>query len=182
MQYSTRKREEARRLYLTGEAATAAEIARRLKIKAHTVGLWKRQEDWDALRIQVEKRAAEQLVEKLATERVTLNTSHFKLWSLLVSQLFERMQKEDRTMNVAGLKEVAGILEKAQRGQRLARGMTVDGETEEQIRAEAEADSRGLVDLFIDVVKAEIKDDDLRDRIARAIFERAPTALDGDAN
>jgi len=32
MQYSTRKREEARRLYLTGDATTVAEIARRLRI------------------------------------------------------------------------------------------------------------------------------------------------------
>lgn len=173
MQYSKRKREEARRLYLTGEAATVAEIARGLRIKAHTVGLWKRQEDWDALRIQIEKRAAEQLVEKLASERVTLNMSHFKLWSLLVSQLFESMQK-DKGMGVTGMKEVAGILEKAQRGQRLARGMTVDGETEEQIRAEAAAEGRALVDLFVDVVKEHVADEDTRDRIARAILERVP--------
>src|SRR5258706_608240 len=99
MQYSTRKREEARRLYLTGEATTVAEIARRLRIKAHTVGIWKKQEDWDALRIQIERRAAEQLVEKLASERVTLNETHHRLWSLVVSQLFESMQN-DKTPSV----------------------------------------------------------------------------------
>ena len=36
--YSRTKREEARRLYLTGEATTVAEIARRLGTKAHTIG------------------------------------------------------------------------------------------------------------------------------------------------
>ena len=180
MQYSTRKREEARRLYLTGDATTVAEIARRLRIKAHTVGVWKKQEDWDALRLQIEKRAAEQLVEKLASERVTLNTSHFKLWSLVVSQLFESMQN-DKTPSVGTLKEVSGILEKAQRGQRLARGLSIDGQTEEQIRAEAEAEGRTLVVLIIVIVKTEVKDEAIRDRIARAIFDRSPSGVDREA-
>jgi len=179
MQYSTRKREEARRLYLTGEATTVAEIARRLRIKAHTVGTWKKQEDWDALRIQIEKRAAEQLVEKLASERVTLNETHHRLWSLVVSQLFESMQN-DKTPSVITLKEASGILEKAQKGQRLARGLSLDGQNEEQIRAEAEAEGRALVDLVIDVIKAEVKDEATRDRIARAIFERAPSVIEAE--
>ena len=53
--------------------------------------------------------------------------------------------------------------------------------TEEQIRAEAAAESRALVDLFIDIVKKEIADEDLRDRIARAILERLPTEMTEDA-
>ena len=136
--HTSRMREEARTLYLTGDAASVAEIARRLSVKAHTVGAWKRDEDWDAMRLKIEKRAAEQLVEKLASERVTLNSSHFKLWGVVVSQLFESMQR-DNSMSVHDLKEVAGILERAQRGQRLARGLSLDGQTEEQIRAQAEA-------------------------------------------
>ena len=31
------------------------------RVKAHTVGVWKREEDWDALRIRIDKRAAELL-------------------------------------------------------------------------------------------------------------------------
>ena len=42
-----------------------------------------------------------------------------------------------------------------------------------QIRAEAEADARALVDLFIDVVKAEVPDEEMRDRIARALVQDA---------
>ena len=44
-----KKREEARRLYLSGECETNAEIARRLKLKPHTVGKWRRDEDWEGL-------------------------------------------------------------------------------------------------------------------------------------
>jgi hypothetical protein len=173
MRYSRKKREQARQWFLTGEAPSVAEIARRLKIKPHTVGVWKQQEDWDNLRLKMEKKAAEQLVEKLASERVTLNASHFKLWGVVVSQLFEALQR-DRKMSVADLKEVAGILERAQKGQRLARGLSLDGQTEEQIRAEAAAEGRALVDLFIDVVKAEVPDEGVRDRISRAVLERLP--------
>ena len=51
--YSKSKREEARRLFLTAEAASVAEIARRLRVKPHTVGVWKKEEDWDGLRIKI---------------------------------------------------------------------------------------------------------------------------------
>lgn len=171
--YSKKKREEARRLYLTGEAPSVAEIARRLRTKAHTVGTWRREENWDDLRLKIDRQAAEKLVAQLANERVTLNASHFKLWGVVVSQLFESLQRE-KTMDVAGLREVSSILERAQKGQRLARGLSLDGQTEEQVRAQAEADMRGLVDLFIDVVKQEVADEDVRDRIARTILDRVP--------
>ena len=52
-------REDARRLFLTGESSSNAEIALRLRLKPHTVGEWRRQEDWDALKLKVEQRAAE---------------------------------------------------------------------------------------------------------------------------
>ena len=181
--YSKSKREEARRLYLTGEASSAAEIARRLNAKPHTVGQWKREEDWDALRLKIDRQAAEKLVEQLATERVVLNAQHFKFWGVVVGQLFESMQKQGLNMEeVRGLERVAAILEKAQRGQRLARGLSLDGQTEEQIRAEAAAESRQLVDLFIDVVKSEVADEQVRDRIARALLERLPAELEEGSN
>ena len=174
--HSKKTREEARRLYLTSEVTSIAEIARRLNAKPHTVGQWKREEGWDAARIRIERRAAEQLVDKLASERVTLNTSHFRLWGLVVSNLFEVMK--DKGMDVRSLEKVAGILDRAQKGQRLARGLSLDGQTEEQIRAQAEADGRSLIDLFIDVVKREVPDEQTRDRIARALLEQCPTESD----
>lgn len=173
--HRARTREEARRLFLTGEVTSVAEIARRLKAKPHTVGAWKKEEDWDDLRLKIDRRAAEQLVDKLASERVTLNASHFKMWGLVVSQLFESMQSGETIEKVKGLEKVAGILERAQKGQRLARGLSLDGQTEEQIRAEATAETRKLVDLFIEVVKEQVKDEGLRDRIARALLERLPS-------
>ena len=173
--HSKSRREEARRLYLTGEASSVAEIARRLKIKPHTVGLWKREEDWEGLRLKIDRRAAEKLVEKLATERVTLNSQHFKFWGVVVGRLFESIQKEGlNPEDVKTLEKMAAILEKAQKGQRLARGLSLDGQTEEQIRAQSAAEMRNMVDLFIDVVKTEVSDEIQRDRIARALLDRLP--------
>src|SRR5262245_62842443 len=91
--HSRKLREDARQLYLTGEVTSLSEIARRVKAKAHTVGVWKRDEDWDGLRIRIDKRAAEQLVEKLATERVNLNSTHYKLWNSLISKVYGSLGK-----------------------------------------------------------------------------------------
>jgi len=175
------KREEARRLYLTGEVTTVAEIGRQLGIKPHTVGLWKREEDWEGLRRKVDLRAAEKLVEQLAGERVKLNARHFKFWDVVGSKMVElvksgRLNGEE----IKSLDRLAAILERMQRGQRLARGLSLDGQTEEQVRAEAAAETRTLIDLFIDVVNREVPDEDARDRIAQAILERTPVE-DGDA-
>ncbi len=179
--YSKTKREEARRLYLTGEATSAAEIAKRLSVKPHTIGQWRKEEDWDGLKLRIDRQAAEKLVEQLATERVTLNAQHFKLWGVVVSRLFESIQKQGLNIDeIRSLERVAAILDRAQRGQRLARGLSLDGQTEEQIRAQAEADGRALIDTFIDVVKEEVTDEQSRDRIARALLERCPTESDAE--
>ena len=168
-------RERARELYLTGEVTSVSEIARRIKAKPHTVGRWKKDEDWDGLRLKVDRRAAEEMAERIASERVNLNSQHFKLWGVVVGKLFDSLQQQGlKGEEVRTLEKVAGILDRAQKGQRLARGLALDGEVEEQIRAEAEAEMRALVDLFIDVVKAEIADAELQDRIAQAILKRVP--------
>ena len=172
--HTARTREDARRLFLTGEVTSVAEIARRLKVKPHTVAAWKKDEDWDGLRIKIDKRSAEMLVEKLATERVTLNSSHFKLWGVVVSQLFESMQKDLPADRVRQLERVANILERAQKGQRLARGLSLDGQTEEQIRSEAAAENRSLVDAFVEAVKQHVADPEVREKIRQAVLAHLP--------
>jgi len=167
-------REDARRLFLTGESSSNAEIALRLRLKPHTVGEWRRQEDWDALKLKVEQRAAEKLVERLANERVSLNANHFKLWSVVLSDLLKALRSDGSEEKVKMLERVAGILDRAQKGQRLARGLSLDGQTEEQIRAEATATNHKLVDLFLDLVKTHVPDPELRDRLARALLEWVP--------
>ena len=175
-------RERARGLYLTGECNSLAEIARRVGVKPHTVGRWKQDEDWDGLRLKIERRAAEQMAEKIASDRVELNDRHFKGWNVVFGQLFDKMQNgELNGERIRNLERVAAILDRAQKGQRLARGLSLDGKVEEQIRAEAAAENRGLVDAFIDIVKAEVEDEDTRDRIARGLFERCPTDAETDA-
>ncbi len=177
--HSKKTREQARELYLTGEVTSVSEIARRIKVKSHTVGRWRQREDWDGLRLKIDRRAAEQLAERIASERVNLNAQHFKLWGVVVAQLFESLQRNGlKGEQVRNLEKVAGILDRAQRGQRLARGLSLDGQTEEQIRAQAEADGRALIDGFIDIVKEEIPDEQTRDRTARAMLDLCPRDVD----
>jgi hypothetical protein len=179
--HSQKLREEARQLYLTGEVTSISEISRRVKAKPHTIGVWKRDEDWDGLRIKIDKRAAEQLVERLATDRVNLNSTHYKLWNSLIGRVYGSLAKDKLGSDeIRDLDRVASILDKAQKGQRLARGLSLDGQAEEQIRAEAAAETRHVVDTFLGVVKREIPDEATRDRIARSILALLPAGTDED--
>jgi hypothetical protein len=166
-------------MFLTGEVTSISELARRVKVKPHTIGVWKKEEDWDALRIRIDKRAAEQLVERLATEKTNLNATHYKLWQGVVARVYGSLGKDRLGANeIRDLERVASVLEKAQKGQRLARGLSLDGQTEEQIRAEAAAETRHVVDTFLKVVRNEVLDDAVKDRIARAVLDLVPAATD----
>ena len=174
---ATRTREEARRLYLTGEMTSNAEIAVRLGVKPHTVGLWRRQEDWDGLRLKIDRRAAEMFVERIATDKVTLNVRHFRFWELVLAKTAEEL-KSKRPSTVREMERIAGILERAQRGQRVAKGMSANGETDETVRAQAQAEIRRLIDTFIESVKEHVADEETRDRIRRAVLDALPQAED----
>ncbi len=169
-------REEARRLFLSRELNTNAEIAARIGVKPHTVGAWRKAEGWDDLRVKVDKRAAEKLIEQLSTEKVTLNVRHYKYWEYLLTQMVEDFKSAK--FGVREWEKIATIFEKAQKGQRLARGLSTTGETEEQIRAEAAAENRTLVDAFIEGIKEQVTDPDLRDKIRQAVASRLPTNQD----
>jgi hypothetical protein len=169
----TKTREEARRLFLTGAVSTNAEIAARLGVKPHTVGRWNREEDWAGLRTKIDIRAAELFIEKIATDRVTLNLRHYRLWELLLARLAEDL-KGKQSLDVRELERIAGILDKAQKGQRLAKGLSATGETEEAIRAQAEAEMRRIIDAFIDAVKENVNDEEARDRIRQTILSALP--------
>ena len=173
-------REEARRLYLTGEITTNAEIAARLRVKAHTIGRWRREEDWDNLRIKIDRRAGELFVEKIATDRVTLNVRHYRLWEVIVARLFESL-KGTKLPDVREMERIAAILDRAQKGQRLAKGLSVSGETEEAIRAEAQTENRRLIDTFIEAVKENIQDEATRERIRQSILQALPEEADAGA-
>lgn len=166
-------REEARRLFLTGEETTNAGIAGRVGIKPHTVGTWRKQEDWDGLSLKIDRRAAEKLAEKIANERVTLNLRHYRIWELLLARMAETL-KDSSQRDVRTLERMAAILDRAQKGQRVAKGLSAGGETEEGIRAEAQSDIRGLIDAFIDAVKGNVKDEQTREKIISTVLERVP--------
>lgn len=161
-------REEARRLFLTGEVETNAAIAAKLRVKAHTIGRWRKEEDWDELRRKVDRRAAEMFADKIASDRVNLNVRHFRMWDLLVAKLADDL-KQKQDLDIRTLERVSGILERAQKGQRLAKGLSASGETEEAIKAQSEAETRHLIDAFIDAVKENVDDLEARDRIRQAI-------------
>jgi len=176
----SRRRAEARRLYLTGEASSNAEIASRLKVKPHTVGKWRREEDWDGLRLKIDRRAAEMFVEKIATDRVSLNVRHYRYWELVLVKLAEDL-KAQKTLDIREMERVAGILERAQKGQRLAKGMSLGGETEEALRAQSQAEIRKLIDAFIDAVKENVTDEETREKIRQCIFGALPASQDDGA-
>lgn len=166
-------REEARRLFLTGEMRLNSEIATRLNVKPHTISSWRKEENWDGLLLKIDRRAAEMFCDKIATDRVTLNVRHYRFWDLLLAQVAEDM-KAQKQMGVRDMERVAGILERAQKGQRVAKGMSANGETEEVVRAQAQAEIRRLIDTFIDSVKENVEDEEARERIRRALFEALP--------
>ena len=176
----TKAREEARRLYLTGEMATNAEIAARLRVKPHTVGQWRRREDWDGLRLKIDRRAAELFVEKIATDKVTLNLRHYRFWELILAKLAEDLKGKSGN-DVRELERIAGIVDRAQKGQRLAKGLSATGETEEAVRAQSQTEIRRLIDAFVEAVKENVQDEETRDRIRHTILEVLPRAADDGA-
>ena len=169
-----KQREEARQLFLTGAMVSNSEIAAHLKIKPHTVGTWRREEDWDGLRRKVDRRAAELLIEKLATDRSELSERHYRLWELVLNELLTAIKDGKADAASKTLDKVASIIERAQKGQRLARGLAMDGDTEEKIRAESQAEIRHLIDMFIEAVKENVPDENSRERIRQAIFSAVP--------
>jgi len=156
---------------------TNAEIAARLGVKAHTIGRWRHEEDWDGLRLKIDRRAAEMFCEKIATDKVTLNVRHFRFWELVLAKLAEDL-KGKKGLPSREMERIAGILERAQKGQRVAKGMSANGETDESVRAQAQAEIRRLIDAFIGSVKEHVQDEDVRDRIRRAVLDALPQEED----
>lgn len=173
----SRKRERARSLFLTAEVDTNAELAVRVGVKPHTVGKWRRDEDWDGLRLKINRLAAEKFVEKIATDRTTLNVRHYRLWDLLLARLGDAL-KTGVTTDIRELERIASVIERSQRGQRLAKGLSTTGETEETIRAQAEASLRGIIDTITEAIKENVSDEDTRESIRRSILETLPDETD----
>jgi hypothetical protein len=76
------------------------------------------------------------------------------------------------------MERIAAIVDRAQKGQRLAKGLSVSGETEEAIRAQGEAEVRQLIDTFIDAIKETVPDEETRDRLRLRILSALPDPED----
>lgn len=166
-------RARARELFLTGEMDSNAAIARYLRVKPQTVARWRRAEQWDDLLLRIERRAAEFFVEKIANERGELNIRHYRLWDVLLTKLASVLQRQP-DMSIRDLDRVAAIVDRLQRGQRLAKGLSMSGETEEAIRAQSEAEIRSLIDLFIETIREHISDEKVRDKIRQGLLAALP--------
>lgn len=172
-------REQARILFLSGEIVSNAAIGRKLQVKPHTVAEWRREEGWDELKLKADRRAAEKLVEELATDRADLNAKHYKLWEALLSKAVG-MLRDPASQTVRGLEQISNVLHRAQRGQRLAREIATVAEAEERARLQAASDIRVFIDLFISTVKEHVSDDETREKLRTAILSGLPQeSLDG---
>jgi len=156
---------------------TNAEIAAHLKVKPHTIGTWRKEEGWDETRLKSEKHAAARMAEAIASENVSTNLTHFKVWGVLLRKLIDTLDKPD-SETVRILERQAAVAERAQRGQRIARGLSADGQTEERIRTEAQADYRALVDAVVEAVHLHVPDEVAREKIAQAVMGKFPRAGD----
>ena len=163
-------REQAKRLFVTSQMTTNAQIASHMRLKPHTVGRWRKKYDWDGEKLAIERSVAEQLNAQIATERIELNRKHYRFWEALMTRVADAL-KTPSFEEVKILTKLAAIIERAQKGQRLARGVNLSGQTEELIRAEAQSDNRNVVNLLMDIVKEHVTDETARDRIADAIAE-----------
>jgi DNA-binding CsgD family transcriptional regulator len=170
---SAKTREKARELYLTGSMESNAEIARHLKLKPHTVATWRNLERWDELKLHIDRKAAEKMAEQIASDRVALNVRHYRFWDALLAQIADGI-KNPKGFDVRSVERIASVLERAQKGQRLAKGLSLDGESEEAIRAQSQAEIRTLIDLFITALKEHVLDESVREQVALAVLTRIP--------
>ena len=171
---TSKLREEARELFLTNQMTTNAEIAARLRLKPHTVGIWRKQEDWDGLKVKIDREAAEGMVKRIASDRITLNVKHYNYYELVLGEIRTVLKNMKGKMTIRDLSELVTVIEKAQKGQRLAKGLSMTGQTEETIRAEAQAELRHTINLVRDAIKENVTDEETRDRIGRAILAALP--------
>ena len=126
--------------------------------------------------LKIDRHAAEQLAERIASERVSLNATHFRLWGVVVAQLFERLQQGGLSGDeIRNLDKVAGILDRAQKGQPADTGPVL------RPVAPGQAARRGgqfrrphIARRRID----EVADEETRDRIAQAMMEASPMEPD----
>lgn len=163
------KRAAARKLFLTNACETNAEIARRLEMKPHTVARYRKEEDWDGLKLGINRNAAKKMAEHLTNERVSLNIQHYTYFEVALKELRSTLNGSGR-FSIREVCDVMAAVEKAQKGQRLAKGVGADENTEEQIRAEAQAQLHRLLDVFISAVKENVPDEQARERIRKAVL------------
>jgi hypothetical protein len=84
------------------------------------------------------------MAEQIPSDHVGLNLKHFRYLEVLLIGVAETLKADTGKLGTREAAEIAGIIEKCQRGRRLARGLSAGGEAEEEVRARAEAENRAV--------------------------------------
>lgn len=169
-------------LFVTGQVASNAELGRHFSVKPHTIGKWRKDGGWDSFRLKAEEHAAEKLVEEISSERVVVNAKHSKFWDLLTSHLLANLKNmTNGEFDLTQIQKFAAVLERLQKGERLAKDMAT-GLREDEIKAAHAGQMRTLVDTFIQAVKENVNDEQTRDRIATAVWSCLPEEAAGRAD
>jgi hypothetical protein len=93
----------------------------------HTAAPYRRDEARDELELKVDRRAADKLAEQIATDRVTLIVRHFNFYEVVLNEITAALKAGRRKFSVGDLAALVAVIEKARKGQRLARALSLDG-------------------------------------------------------
>ena len=115
----SRSREEALRLFLTGEATTNTAIAARLKVKPRDVAKWRKVQDWKACKGRMLELAHRRLLEQFAP-LTAMSANHLKVWGLMLMAMGTTLASQCETLTKQDLVHLEEGLATASRGIRLA--------------------------------------------------------------
>ncbi len=130
--------EELKQKFLLGDYKSLKEFAEREGLNYKSSYFFKRVKGWieekEVKEKQKRSRIIEKVTEKQIEQEVDYNTTHLKLWGEFLNILQEALADKENLLNKQGrisayiLEKFANVMEKAQKGQRLALGL--DNQTE----------------------------------------------------
>jgi len=110
--------------YITGEWNSLAEFASANGVNATILYRRARAEKWQDEKVQRQSKKSTRIVQKTIEKQIEseseINTKHYELWVQILTKATALAKEAD---SGGQLKTLAEVIEKAQKGQRLARGM-----------------------------------------------------------
>lgn len=131
---SERVRNQVRSAFLAGQYPGVPQLAKAFNIPSKTIHQWRSSEGWDELKAQIDTEAKRRLVNKLAEKKSEIDDQHFKLWGAFDAQVFMYMKKAQDDKRLIGpktLDTLSKVLERSQKGRRIACGADASIEVRE---------------------------------------------------